>query len=304
MHDTDDDSLPLSSPTAEVMQALSLYGHTPREDEPDPRPAPEDRLVTGAVADMFDALIATLEDTALEPDLPDLVWSLVNLFQRAGDRIERALDANEQAQKQAQREQDGSEVRAHQLETLIAKGEGLILRQGTLELFRDTAALLYRNAMGTPWAPRTGSRVSHRHMTSALIDSRDHLAARQRAARERLLPEGPKVALTGGNAFNDHRLIWAKLDQVHARHPGMVLIHGKSPKGAEKIAALWADTRGITQIGFAPDWARHGRAAPFRRNDAMLELLPIGVMVFPGGGIQDNLVEKARTLGIPVWRAG
>jgi hypothetical protein len=34
----------------------------------------------------------------------------------------------------------------------------------------------------------------------------------------------------------------------------------------------------------------------------MLEVLPIGVIVFPGTGIQDNLADKARRLGIPVWR--
>ncbi len=34
----------------------------------------------------------------------------------------------------------------------------------------------------------------------------------------------------------------------------------------------------------------------------MLATLPIGVMIFPGSGIQDNLGDKARALGIPVWR--
>jgi hypothetical protein len=36
----------------------------------------------------------------------------------------------------------------------------------------------------------------------------------------------------------------------------------------------------------------------------MLEILPVGVMVFPGTGIQDNLADKARKMGIPVWRFG
>jgi hypothetical protein len=36
----------------------------------------------------------------------------------------------------------------------------------------------------------------------------------------------------------------------------------------------------------------------------MLDVLPIGVIVFPGTGIQDNLAEKARKLGIPVWKYG
>lgn len=34
------------------------------------------------------------------------------------------------------------------------------------------------------------------------------------------------------------------------------------------------------------------------------DVLPIGVMVFPGTGIQDNLADKARKIGIPVWRFG
>jgi hypothetical protein len=36
----------------------------------------------------------------------------------------------------------------------------------------------------------------------------------------------------------------------------------------------------------------------------MLDAMPIGVIVFPGTGIQDNLADKARRLGIPVWKAG
>ena len=46
------------------------------------------------------------------------------------------------------------------------------------------------------------------------------------------------------------------------------------------------------------------RVSVFKRNDAMLEVLPIGVMHFPGTSIQDNLADKARKLGIPVWKFG
>jgi hypothetical protein len=81
----------------------------------------------------------------------------------------------------------------------------------------------------------------------------------------------------------------------------MVLLHGGSPRGAEKIAACWADARKVPQIVFKPDWARHAKAAPFKRNDQLLEALPIGVVVFPGSGVTDNLADKARTLGIPLF---
>ena len=92
--------------------------------------------------------------------------------------------------------------------------------------------------------------------------------------------------------------------QIHAKHPDMVLLHGGSPKGAELIAAKWATNRKVPQIAFKPDWTKHAKAAPFKRNDAMLEVLPIGVMVFPGTGIQGNLADKAKKLGLPVWKFG
>ena len=116
-----------------------------------------------------------------------------------------------------------------------------------------------------------------------------------------MLPAGPKVAFTGGADFNDVTAIWAALDRVHSKHPDMVLLHGGSPKGAELIAAKWADARKVAQVAFKPDWTRHAKAAPFKRNDQMLDVLPIGVVVFPGTGIQDNLADKARKMGIPLF---
>ena len=84
-----------------------------------------------------------------------------------------------------------------------------------------------------------------------------------------MLPVGPKVALTGGTDFNDHRLIWGKLIQVRTKYPYRT---------------------------------NHAKAGPFKRNDAMLDVLPVGVLVFPGTGIQENLADKAKKLGIRVMK--
>jgi hypothetical protein len=293
-----------ASPTDRVLQELQLYGYRPFHDEPDPRPLPEAHILVGSISDIFDALVVALAETRLEPDLEDLLWSTVNVFHRAIDRTLRELDDNEVAQQRAQREQDGSEVKSVELERLTSEGQTLIERRNVFELMRDQAADQFERHTHSAWRPRSGSKVNHRHLTAAMIDSRDFLAAKKRADREVLLPAGPKVAVTGGLDFNDYRLIWAKLDQVHAKHPDMVLLHGGSPKGAELIAAKWADNRKVPQIAFKPDWTKHAKAAPFKRNDAMLEALPIGVLHFPGTGIQDNLADKARKLGIPVWKFG
>src|SRR3984893_9374881 len=140
-HDDTGHELPhTTSPTDHVLNELQLYGYRPFQDEPDPRPMPDARIVAAAVADIFDALIASLSETRLEPDLEDLLWSTVNLFHRANERIERALDDNEQAQKRSQRDQDGSEIRSVELERLTAQGMTLIERRNGMEYFRDQAA--------------------------------------------------------------------------------------------------------------------------------------------------------------------
>ncbi|ODR88809.1 DUF2493 domain-containing protein [Sinorhizobium alkalisoli] len=292
-----------SSPTDRFIYEMQIHGYRPFQDEPDPRPLPEEPVLRSALTVIFDALTEMLGDTRLEPDLEDLYWSTVNLFHRAGERIQRELQRNEDAQRTGQSEQDGSEVKSVELERHIAEGITLLERRNAFEFMRDYAADLFEAETGSAWRPRTGSKVSHANMTAAMIDSKDFLSARRRAETEVLIPAGTKIAFSGGMDYNDHERIWGKLDLAHAKHPDMVLLHGGSPKGAERIAACWAESRKVTQIAFKPNWAKHAKAAPFRRNDEMLSVIPAGVIIFPGSGITGNLADKARRLGIPVWQA-
>lgn len=287
--------------TARVCDALALHGGRPPASDPDPRDCPDEDVAIWTATRILDGLTAALADTPLDADLGELLWASVNMFHRAVARVERRLEDNEQAQKRGQREQDGSEVVAVELEGLIATGQNLLARRDSLEVFREAAADQYLRLTGSPWTPRTGSRVNHRHLTAASIDSRDFLAAKRRADATVLVSDGTKIAFAGGMECQDHRRIWATLDKVHAKHPDMVLLHGGPPRGAERIAVKWAEHRGVTQIAFKPDWTRHAKAAPFRRNDALLETLPVGLIVFPGTGITDNLADKARKLGIPLF---
>ncbi len=292
-----------SSPTDHVLQELQLYGWRPFDDEPDPRPLPEGRIVAGAISDIFDALTFALQDSRLEPDLDDLLWSTVNVFHRATDRIERELDSNEQAQKRAQREQDGSEVKSVELENLIAQGLTLIERRDSFEFMRDQAADQYERQVRKPWRPRSGSMVNHRNLTATMIDSRTFIRNRELAKARVLVPAGTRIAFTGGANYQNHRLIWEVLDRIHEKHRDMVLLHGGFDTGAELIADKWAASRKVPVVHFKPDFVKFSKkAAPFKRNDTILEEMPAGVGHFPGGGIQDNLADKARKLGIPVWK--
>ncbi|PPD41757.1 MAG: hypothetical protein CTY15_13105 [Methylocystis sp.] len=290
------------SPSSYLLDELALHGYRPLDDEPDARPLPSSDAASLALETAVEALSGLFLGTRLEADLPDLLWSFVNLFHRKADRVDRDLDDNETAQRRAQAEQDGSEIRSVELERLIAQGLTLTERRNAFEFFRDHLAELYAAETGSAWRPRSGSKVNHRALTAAMIDSRDFLNAKKLAETQVLLPRGPRIAFAGGVDCNDHQRIWDALDKVHAKHPDMVLLHGGGSKGAERIASCWADNRKVPQVAFKPDWSRHKNAAPFKRNDVMLETLPIGVIVFPGSGIVENFADKARKMGIPVWR--
>src|ERR1700693_1659426 len=234
-----------ASPTALILDNLALYGYRPGQGEHDPRLLPEPEMAQAQLAEIFDAFGAMLADTCFEEDLPDLLWSVVNLFHRKIDRLERNLDDNEQAQRRSQAEQDGSELMSVELERLLSQGQNLLERRNNFESFRDHAADLFEVTTGSVWRPRAGSVINHRT-----------LAARRRAETELRIPSGPRIAFTGGMDCNDHHRIWAVLDKARAKHPDMVLLHGGSPQGAERIAACWADHHKVAQIVFKPDWTR------------------------------------------------
>ena len=147
-----------------------------------------------------------MRDTSLEPDLDELFWHLTDLFHKKAARVQRQLDDNEDRQKKSQEIQDGSEVRSVELERLIADGQALIERREAFEHTRDLAAERYEAETGSAWRPRAGSLVNHRHLTAAMIDSRDFLAARRKADTELLLPKGPKIAFSGGADYTDAKL--------------------------------------------------------------------------------------------------
>lgn len=298
------DNIPASSrhgsATAHVIEQMQLYGYHPNDDEPDPRPVPDTDVIESAVAALFDTLITAFQNTRLEPDLEDVLWSFTDVFHRKADRVQRALDDNEQRQRDAHEHQDGSEVRDVELQKLIAQGGTILERRSVFQALRDLAAEHYEAKTGSAWRPRAGSMVNHRKMTATLIESRDFIAAKRIAETEIMLPPGTRILFSGGVDFTDHKLIWQKLDLVHARFPDMVLIHGGTTRGAEKIAACWADKRNVTQIRFKPDFTRDGKAAPFKRNDRMLETDPVALVVFRGNGVTNNLADKAKKAGIPI----
>ncbi len=218
-------------------------------------------------------------------------------------RLDRGVDRLTPDMRDLQSAQDGTEIKARELELLTDRAQNLGDRRDAFETLRDAAAEQYRAATGETWRPRHGSHTSRTGaLTSAAIDARDFVRARKDRETRAHLPAGTLVAIAGGKTVADAGAVIRSLDKARAKYADLVLVHGGGP-GVEKIAAQWAERNGVHQVVCKPDWQRHGRAAPFRRNDDLLDLLPKGVIAFPGGGITGNLVDKARQRGIPVMKA-
>ena len=292
-----------ASPTAIACDSLHLYGAAPAHDEFDSRDVwdPDDGL--HAIATAFAALVGAAPDgTQLADERESLLWGFVNVLHAQTQRLDRRVDDLKPRLQELDRAQDGTEIKARELELETDRARNLGNRRDAFETMRDHAAEAYRAETGETWRPRHGSHTSRTgKMTSAAIDARDFIRARENARTQAHLPDGTLVAVAGGRETSDANAVRQALDRIKCRYPDMVLVHGGG-LGAERIAAKWAERHNIHQIVCKPDWNAHGRAAPFRRNDELLNLLPKGLVAFPGSGITGNLVDKARKLGIPVHR--
>ena len=300
----DIDILNTASPTAIACENAALFGAAPEPGERDPREVWDRDESVAAVSEAFRIVAegAAPDGFQIADERESLLWGIVNAFDAQVRRLDRSVDKLTPEMRDLERAQDGTEIAARELELLTGRAQNLGDRRDAFEEMRDAIADQYRAATGEVWRPRRGSHVSQTGaLTSAAIDARDFRRARKHRETAAHLPAGTLVAIAGGKQVADAGAVFARLDNVRAKYPDMVLVHGGAP-GVERIAARWAEQRGVHQVVCMPDWSRHGRAAPFRRNDELLNLMPKGIVAYPGSGITDNLVEKARTLGIPVHK--
>ena len=301
----DIDTFETHSVTATICENAALFGATPERGEFDPREVWDRDDATAAVTEAFRILAEgrrrrrlPARRRAREPPL-----GLRQHAPRPGQETRPRRRPLAPEMRDLQSAQDGSEVKARELELLTDRAQNLGDRRDAFETLRDAAAVHYRAETGEVWRPRRGSHTSQTgKLTSAAIDARDFIRARKDRETRAHLPNGTLVAIAGGRDIGDPGAIFRSLDKTKAKYDDLVLVHGGAP-GVEKVAAQWAERNGVDQVVCKPDWARHGRAAPFRRNDELLNLLPKGLIAFPGNGITENLIDKAVKLGIPVKRA-
>ena len=292
------------SVTATICDNAALFGAAPERGEFDTRDVWDADDAIAAISESFRILSQGVAPDGFQiaDERESLLWGFVNLLDAQTRRLDREADRLMPELQDLQRAQDGTEIKSLELELTTHRAQCLTDRRDALETMRDAAAESYRADTGDVWRPRRGSHTSQTgRLTSAAIDARDFARARKDRRTETHLPNGTLVAIAGGKDADPAAVI-ARLEAARAKYSDIVIVHGGG-LGVDRIAASWAETNGVHQIVCKPDWNRHGRAAPFRRNDQMLDLLPRGVIAFPGNGIVENLIDRARQMGIPVLAA-
>lgn len=107
-----------------------------------------------------------------------------------------------------------------------------------------------------------------------------------------------RLLVCGGRYFDDRERVFREMDRLS---PSLVIHGGAS--GADRLAGLWAESRGIPLCVFPANWKRFGNMAGPKRNAWMLEHgLPNRVLAFPGGRGTENMVSQAEGAGIGVTR--
>lgn len=248
----------------------------------------------GIVACLFDLLT----DTRLETLAPDIAWGFVNSFHFVATKLERREDALVQELGELARVPDMSEVFVRELEEKQLICQSIAEQRAAVETMRDFAAETYRALSGWPWSPSRGSKAS---VTSAShVDALDFLRARQLAARERHMPQGPIVVFSGPAVWHDHQLIWERLDSIRARIPAMTLVTTGQRKGADAIAAAWASRSDIRVPLVAFGLYGTGAKVAFSRNRKLADLKPVEAVLCEGSGLQANLYQVLRDAGVPI----
>lgn len=89
------------------------------------------------------------------------------------------------------------------------------------------------------------------------------------------------LLVTGSRTINDYRFVADSLDEIYKEFPFDLLIHGGA-QGVDRMADMYAKTRGIGLIVKYPNWKRYGRAAGPIRNNQMVKKCTKGIAIWDG----------------------
>ena len=302
-------SIPMPAPSPESGPLSAFEAQCLMLEDPRPHP-PETALIQlGQV--LTTELLDLLADSALEDFQTTLVEALIGAFHSAAQKIERDGDRARDNLSACLRDFDGSEILDTEIQNATQTVRAADVAVLAAEIIRDAAAAAYRTSTGEVWSPWRGS-VRPTRVSAAQIEARAALVACRAARAAQSHPGAFVVAFRGAthaDTARDAGRIFDALNWAKAQWPDMSLLTSGA-KGAEKLAIRWAQQKGVTTVLARAEFDRHGRAAPFRVNDLMLEFRPVCVLTLANSLDPDrsslakpfgpalNLAQKAREAGV------
>ena len=135
-----------------------------------------------AVADAFDAIVGTIQNTGLASEVEPLAHAFATLFQRRATVLDETADRLKVKIGALIRAQDGSEIAEVELEKAQAQFEAAWNKAVALKLMAEAAAEAYERETGEAYIPVSGDRTTRRAMeTGAVFEARRLLEAADRA---------------------------------------------------------------------------------------------------------------------------
>ena len=117
------------------------------------------------------------------------------------------------------------------------------------------------------------------------------------------MAEGFRVLVTGSRDWSDREAVWGALKQAcdDFGADAVVIVHGGA-RGADALAAEYADFFHIRAEAHCARWNEFGKSAGYRRNAEMVALGADLCLAFIRDGSRGatHCAEAARKAGIPV----
>jgi hypothetical protein len=111
------------------------------------------------------------------------------------------------------------------------------------------------------------------------------------------------IAIVGSREFSDYSFLKEKMESICDSTTVTRIISGGA-KGADSLAAAWANEKGLALLELRPDWQKHGKSAGFRRNSQIIEKADMCVAFWDGvsrGTAHSISLAKAKGIRVLVY---
>ena len=116
-----------ASQTAAICENAALFGASPERGELDSREVWDEDDATGALSEAIRIIVdgIAVDGTQMADEREPLLWSIVNCFHVQIGRLDRAVDRIAPEMKDLETAQDGTEVKAWELQLLTDRARNL-----------------------------------------------------------------------------------------------------------------------------------------------------------------------------------